>query len=352
MDVEYFSKPRSQARGTPRWFPSDSFHLLSTPKDIQKFIPQMTGANIGEEYQGVLNKYAGYALASKAIQLLHQRCSDLGVKFLLGADGDILRLLRDPSNQQTVIGIETSNGPQHFHPAGKPGLVILAMGAHLPRVLPEARNQLTAKAWSVAHLELSSSEADLLKDSPVISLNDLGFWIEPVLVKQDEKEDRPYLLKFAAHGGGWTRTLEDTSNIQDQEVTVPCSLPPPEPIHAIPASDEELLRELARLTLPTSIHNRQFVKKSMCWCADTASSDFLIDFAPGYQGLLVAGADSGHAFKFLPIFGQWVVDVVKSGEQPENRWRWKTAGNCSNVGDNVAWRGGNIRDLNEVAMNQ
>jgi sarcosine oxidase/L-pipecolate oxidase len=270
-----------------------------------------------------------------------------------------------------VSGIQASNGNQHFHPSSELGLTILALGAGLPRVVSDAKTQVTAKAWSVAHLELTSAEAALLKDAPVVSLSELGFWIEPVLVVPEadeilrdgmptaESKQRNYLLKFAAHGGGWTNTVQDasngqsnpTSNDRDEGTEPPGSLPPHEPIRAIPASDEQLLRELIRLTIPSSLHDRQFVKKSMCWCADTASSDFLIDFVPGSQGLLIAGADSGHAFKFLPIVGKWVAEVVKSGEQSERRWRWKTAGNRSDVGESVAWRGGSVRDLDGEAMN-
>lgn len=367
-DAEYFSSPRPQVDIEKRWFPSGVFHTLSTPEEIRQKIPQLASASIGGEWEGSLNKHGGFAFASKAITLLHQRCIDLGVKFSLGSDGYIVRLLLQ-SDERTVAGIEASNGRQHFHTPSTPGLTILAMGAHLPRVLPEARTQVTAKAWSVAHLELTPTEAALLKGSPVVSLSGLGFWIEPVLIKPEvhgfelsdvgksipENEKRTYLLKFAAHGGGWTRTLEETLkdlSCSDEGATEKpaCSLPPPEPLDTIPASDEKLLRELVQLTLPASLHDRQFVRKSMCWCADTASSDFLIDYAPGYQGLLVGGADSGHAFKFLPTFGKWVADVVESGEQAEERWRWKTDGNCSNVGDSVAWRGASVRDLDGAVM--
>lgn len=317
------------------------------------------------EWGGALNKHAGYALASKAVCLLHQRCTELGVKFSLGADGHITQLLVNSSSENRVSGIQSSNGNQHFHPPSEPGLTILALGAELPRVLSEAKTQVTAKAWSVAHLELTSAEAELLKDAPVVSLSELGFWIESVLIVPEadetqrggkltvETEQRNYLLKFAAHGGGWTNTVQGTSNEEadplshdrEQGPKPPGSLPPDEPIRAIPASDEQLLRELIRLTLPPFLYDRQFVKKSMCWCADTASSDFLIDFVPGYQGLLIAGADSGHAFKFLPIVGKWVVDVIKSRGQREERWRWKPSGNRSDVGESVAWRGGSVRAL-------
>lgn len=322
---------------------------------------------MGEEWNGALNRHAGYALASKAICLLHQRCIALGVKFSLGADGHITQILVESSNEQRVFGIQASNGCQYLHASTEPGLTILALGAELPKLLSEAKGQVTAKAWSVAHLELTSTEAALLKDAPVVSLSELGFWIEPVLVvpeadrilkdgeSSDESRTHSYLLKLAAHGGGWTKTEQRTTNGRpapaSDEQGPPSSLPPPEPIRFIPASDEQLLRELIRLTLPKSLHDRHFVKKSMCWCADTASSDFLIDFAPGYEGLLVAGADSGHAFKFLPVFGKWVTDVVKGGRQREAQWRWKASGNRSDVGETVVWRGGSVRDLNGEVLN-
>lgn len=35
----------------------------------------------------------------------------------------------------------------------------------------------------------------------------------------------------------------------------------------------------------------------MCWYSDTPDSDFVIDYAPGYDNMLIASGGSGHAFK-------------------------------------------------------
>ncbi|ETN36917.1 uncharacterized protein HMPREF1541_07904 [Cyphellophora europaea CBS 101466] len=353
-DVAYFSGARA---GSPRrrWFPTEAFEaLLGSGEEAQKAVPQMRGELLGEEgWKGALNRHAGYALASKAIRVLHRRCVDAGVKFVLGPSGHITEL--EKSAEGRVTGVCASNGDRHLHPEDQPCLTILAMGAELPRLFPAAATQLTGKSWSVAHLELTPDEAAKLQDSPVVSLGGLGFWIEPVFVPEDTPnggKGGQHLLKFAAHGGGWTNSDPRSPGSSTERATEqPAVLPPAEPLAVIPASDEQLLRELIRLTLPAHFLSKPFVRKSMCWCADTASSDFVIDFVPSHTDLLVAGADSGHAFKFLPVAGEWVVDVVRKGIQRERRWRWKELGNRSDVGgEDVAWRGASVRNLRGQTM--
>ena len=50
---------------------------------------------------------------------------------------------------------------------------------------------------------------------------------------------------------------------------------------------------------------------------DTFDGDFLIDQDPNREGLIVAGGGSGHGFKFAPVIGGVVADVV---EGRDNRW--------------------------------
>lgn len=50
----------------------------------------------------------------------------------------------------------------------------------------------------------------------------------------------------------------------------------------------------------------------------------MIDFVPGIEGLMVCNGGSGHGFKFLPILGSHVVDVIERKETEYTRlfsWR-------------------------------
>ncbi|KIW16107.1 hypothetical protein PV08_06158 [Exophiala spinifera] len=371
-DMDYFTKQRTPTNSDNLWFPDNSFQAIQSPRDIHAAAPQLKNVDFGKQWRGYLNKHGGYALASQAIQLAHRRCVYLGVKFVLGEDGHITSLVTDSMRSQSVTGVRAASGAVHSHPPGQPSLTILCMGAHLPRVLSAAASQVTAKAWSVAHLELTESEAKALAGVPVMNFSELGFWMEPLFVKEredgtesvehvqndtpglqnrsrKEKSDGKYLLKFACHGGGWT-------NFQNVEATpngtrrVPCSVPPTNATSLVPpAVDDAQLRRLVKASLPASLHERPFVRTSMCWCADTTSSDFVVDFIPGYRNLILAGADSGHMFKFLPTAGEWVSELLRTGYQKNSRWKWKTSeAEGENGRGTVAWRGGNVRDLREL----
>ena len=82
----------------------------------------------------------------------------------------------------------------------------------------------------------------------------------------------------------------------------------------------------------------------------------MIDFVPhSGSSLVILSGDSGQGFKFLPVFGKWVHQLLECGEdrQPVTRWRWKdeTANSSSlwagNVGS-VSWRVGETRELKEL----
>lgn len=47
--------------------------------------------------------------------------------------------------------------------------------------------------------------------------------------------------------------------------------------------------------------NASILYTRMCWYSDSVDENFLIDFYPGVDGLLVASGDSGHGFKVCNV---------------------------------------------------
>lgn len=56
-------------------------------------------------------------------------------------------------------------------------------------------------------------------------------------------------------------------------------------------------------------------------------ADFIVAHHPTHKGLFLATGGSGHAYKFLPILGDKVVDVLEGTIGPElgDLWRWPAA---------------------------
>jgi glycine/D-amino acid oxidase-like deaminating enzyme len=87
--------------------------------------------------------------------------------------------------------------------------------------------------------------------------------------------------------------------------------------------EEARVHEFLRDSLP-DLAGAPIVHRRLCLYCDTFDGDFWIDRDPAHPGLVVAAGDSGHGFKFAPIIGGLVADVV---EGKPNRWagrfRWR-----------------------------
>jgi sarcosine oxidase/L-pipecolate oxidase len=71
--------------------------------------------------------------------------------------------------------------------------------------------------------------------------------------------------------------------------------------------------------VPLGIH-----RTLLLWYTDTINNEFLIDRVPNKEGLIICTGGSGHGFKFLPILGKYVVDILR-GEKNEytEKFKWR-----------------------------
>jgi sarcosine oxidase/L-pipecolate oxidase len=50
----------------------------------------------------------------------------------------------------------------------------------------------------------------------------------------------------------------------------------------------------------------------------------LVDYHPGWENLFIATGDSGHGYKFLPVLGDKILDVIEGkGGELGQKWQWK-----------------------------
>lgn len=309
--------------------PKNSLVLTPDAKSIQTVVPQLTGPITG--WSGYFNKHAGYARAGLAMKKVYNELVRRGAKFEFGERGDAIEILQSADCVRPQI--RTRSGT--VYTADK---VVIALGAHTPKLLPSTISQLTAKSWAVGHIQLTPEEAKSLRGMPVVNCRDLGFFFEP--------DVETGLLKLCAHGGGYTNYIA-SKNSSEQGESAKVSLPlSATKSHAgIPLEDEMLLRKLLAETLP-QFKDRPLIRKLMCWCSDTKDSEYIIDYVPRSNNLVIAGGDSGHAFKMFPIFGKWVVDLLERGEQITARWKWKEVTHSDD--ENIAWRVGSVKDIKNV----
>jgi sarcosine oxidase/L-pipecolate oxidase len=298
---------------------------LDGANDFKKYTWQYSGPLTG--FKGYFNRLAGYAHSSDSMKGIWDHISARGVKSILGDHAGKAVRLNYSSGKATSV--TTADGKTH-----RADLIISALGAYGAALLPRLGKSTVARSWSVAHVQLTEDECNLLRGIPTTNVRDLGFFFEP--------DPKTRLFKLCPLGIGYTNTGSDG-------ISLPPSDRQPTSQNFIPEADEEKLRQLLRETFPW-MADRPFVDKKLCWFSDTADSDYCIDFVPGLDNSVIALAgDSGHGFKMMPIFGKWVVDLLEKGKQNEARWQWRTpSGNASQWGDSVSWRVGQGAELKEI----
>jgi glycine/D-amino acid oxidase-like deaminating enzyme len=99
-------------------------------------------------------------------------------------------------------------------------------------------------------------------------------------------------IKLAEHSGG-------------QQVADPTQVD-----HEIDARDSNRIATFARDCVPAA---GDVVDHSVCLYTMSQDSHFVVDHWPGEMGIAFAAGLSGHGFKFAPVLGQALVDMVVDG---------------------------------------
>lgn len=236
---------------------------------------------------GYFNPRAGWVESGRVLEWLHAEAQRLGVQFHLGQK--FLHLLDKDSR---VIGIQTDDGEKHHA-----DFVIIAAGAWTPHLLPYLGEVLWTVFQPVFHFQVSNME---LFSSPkfivwAADISNTGWYGFPAI--QDKR------LKIANHGMGWR-------------------FHPDEP-RIMPSDQEENFRAFFRETFP-ALANAPVLFNRLCPYCDSWDGNLWIDHDPDRSGLLVAAGDSGHAFKFTPVLGKLIADVLEhkpSQFAPKFAWR-------------------------------
>ena len=242
-----------------------------------------------EHYRdGFFERQAGYVESGRVVALLIERAKSLGVELREGnqftgldeGDGRVKGVLFD--NGQRISG----------------DLVVMAVGAWTPYVLPFTRKFFRATGQPVFHLKPRQPELFAPERFPVFGadISTTGYYGFPL--------SRDGVVKIANHGPG-------------REMS------PESPERAVTPQEEKDLREFLSWTFPT-LTDAPIVYKRICLYCDTRDGHFWIAPDPERPGLVVATGDSGHGFKFAPVLGEIVADAVEGKSNPLlEKFRWR-----------------------------
>lgn len=278
-------------RGTYEW---DSWKLLrkrghqpqrlSVP-EIKKRFPMW---NAQKYRDGFFDPEGGYAESGRAVIRVIEKAKALGVKLRAGVAFQELW-----EKHGRVRGFVTSDGKKIAAES-----VVLAAGAWTQFLLPWLQPYLRSNGMPVFHLRPHTPQDFRATVFPVFGADtsSTGYYGFPL--------SRDGVVKIARHWDG--RAMH-----------------PEAPERAVNAFEEKHLREFLRETIP-ALYDAPIVYRRICLYSDTWDGHFWVDHDPEHAGLVVAAGDSGHGFKFAPLWGELIADAV---EQKPNallkKFRWR-----------------------------
>jgi len=237
---------------------------------------------------GFLDLEAGYAESERVVAQLIEHSKSLGVGLCEGSRFSAL-----VEHDGRVRGVVLHDGR-----SVAADVVIMAVGAWTPYLLPFTKNFFRATGHAVFHLKPRQEKLFQPEQFPVFGadLSSTGFYGFPI--------GREGVVKIARHGPGR-------------------EMPPDSPDRVVTAEEESRLREFLAETFP-ALADALVVNSRICFYCDTHDGDFWIARDPERAGLIVAAGDSGHGFKFAPVLGELIADAVEEKSNPLlNKFRWR-----------------------------
>jgi sarcosine oxidase/L-pipecolate oxidase len=102
-------------------------------------------------------------------------------------------------------------------------------------------------------------------------------------------------------------------------------------ITAVPLTALRVIKKFVAQNLPElNEHNIPIIKSRLCWYNDSFDNHLVVDRVPSRKNLMVATGGSGHGFKYLPVLGKWIVDIIEGKElvgaerEIQRRWQWRS----------------------------
>ncbi|KAH8689879.1 putative sarcosine oxidase [Talaromyces proteolyticus] len=312
---------------------TDSSHqAIAKTKGFMSAIDPFHREKRAKSNVGVLDTTGGFVIADKACYLALHKARQLGVKFILDpVAGSFQSLNYDPDDHDSkvAIGITTQDGKTH-----RATMNIIACGSWTPSLIPQLDGLCEATAGSVAMWKIP-------RQSPLFDrLAPTSFPSWQWKMRDGAQGglygfpcDENGIFKIGYRGTKYTHPVRQADGI---ERSVPITRwssgngtdsDEGQRIRSIPSDAMDVIQSFIDEYLPeVKKEGIEVFLTRLCWYNDSFDNHLLIDHLPGKKGVFVATGGSGHAFKYLPSIGNWVVDILEGVDinRPAIKaWRWR-----------------------------
>ncbi|CAM1503327.1 Fc.00g081030.m01.CDS01 [Cosmosporella sp. VM-42] len=293
---------------------------IDTAKQMGFNIDPFNSQANGVETVGVLDTTGGHVMADKACRFALHKARGYGAHFILDpAMGAFEVLIRGSRGE--IIGIRTKDGKTHHSK-----LTIMACGPWTPSLVPQLDGLCEATAGSVVVFQIPKSSTLFDRFAP----GNFPIWMFKM---RDGKEGGLYgfprddngYLKIGYRGTKYTNPQVQPDG---KERSIPVTRwSEGKKLTEIPQQAMKVVKSFVSNHLPELVEEGIDVEFTRaCWYTDTFDNHFVIDRVPKHRGLMIATGGSGHAFKYLPNIGNWVVDIIEGvgKERPSIKaWKWR-----------------------------
>ncbi|EEA25439.1 sarcosine oxidase, putative [Talaromyces marneffei ATCC 18224] len=277
--------------------------LVST-EQVHQTWPMLNGDLPG--WQPYWSSGGAWVNAREGITRMARKAMNSGVKYISGDAGYVKQLLFDADS--TCIGVRCADGSTYY---GKK--IVVAAGAAAGSPL-DLKGQIVAKGHTVGHIQLSPEEVKKYKDIPIIDHLEGGILFPP----QEDGIMKIGAIHFVTNYAKSYRGMSLPRYRSDN------------PGDGVPAEIEARLRRWMSEFVP-ELAQREWIETRICWDGDMADYHFLITPHPTHTNLSLAIGGSAHGFKFLPVLGQYIIEMMEGTLDPAiaNKWKWRPGAKLS-----------------------
>ncbi|TDZ21754.1 L-saccharopine oxidase [Colletotrichum orbiculare MAFF 240422] len=293
-----------------------------TGEEIRARWPCLTGDF--PDWTNLWSPAAGWVPSGQALLRLANAARVRGVEYMSGDAGHVKRLLYDEDG--TCTGAVTADGSIY-----QADMVVLSTGAGTA-ALVDAKKEVVAQTSVICVMKLEPDEVEKYQGIPIIDDFEQAIIFPP---------DENGLIKLCS-----VRLLTNYRNKYVAGASVTHSLGD-YPDDGCPQEIEDEMRAFVREIIP-ELADRPFVSTKLCWDGMASDLNFRICPYPDTKNLYIATVGSNHGFKFLPIIGGYVVDMLEGKLDKEHAelWAWKNGRIPEGTQDPHPWP---LRDLSDLS---
>ena len=107
----------------------------------------------------------------------------------------------------------------------------------------------------------------------------------------------------------------------------------PNKLTSVPSQALQVVKNFVAEYLPELFEQKiPLVRSRLCWYNDSFDNNLVVDRVPSKKNLMVATGGSGHGFKYLPVLGKSIVNIIENKDlkgadvEVAKRWKWRSLG--------------------------